>query len=91
MGLDLAEKADISAVEDQLEEKCQLLRGAAAWPGGRPFFSGDPSRRFSGLAAAIDFVLSQGEERKDDFLRLTEESCCNAGLCAQLLPQRGTQ
>lgn len=81
-GADLAEKADISAVEDQLEEKCQLLRELLHGCPVEGFFSGDPSRRFTALAAAIDFVLSQGEERKDDFLRLTEELLQCWSLCA---------
>lgn len=76
------EKSDISAVENQLEEKCQLLRELLHGCPVEGFFSEDPSSRFTALATAIDFVLSLGEPRKNDFLRLTEEVLKCWSLCA---------
>ena len=77
-----AEKADISVVEDRLEERCQLLREFLHGCPVEDFFSKDPSRRFTALAATIDFVLSLGEERKSDFLRLTEQVLQCWSLCS---------
>lgn len=75
-GIDTAEAVAI------LLEKYEIVRDILHDFDYSPFLTGKPSEKMQNLAAAVDYVLSLGEERKKSFLQHVTELAQAYSLCS---------